>query len=107
EFAMQTWGKTPAEHAYDIGFLGPEVSCAHGVWLSERDLEIFAETGAHICHNSSCNLRLKSGIAPVMAATAKGANVALGIDSMGINDRHDMLQEFKVALRVHRQPGVD
>lgn len=107
EYGKQTWGTTPAEHAYNLGFLGPEVSCAHGVWLSERDLELFAETGAHICHNASCNLRLKSGVAPVMPALAKGANVALGIDSMGINDRHDMLQEFKVALRVHRMPGVN
>ena len=45
--------------------LGPEVSCAHGVWLSETDLDILAETGTAICTNPSSNLRLKSGVAPV------------------------------------------
>ncbi len=33
--------------------------------------------------------------------------VALGIDEAGINDDRDMLQEMRLALRVHREPGID
>ena len=33
--------------------------------------------------------------------------VALGIDEAGINDDRDMLQEMRLVLRLHREPGMD
>ena len=105
-YGPRHWGKTPLEHLDDLGFLGPEVSCAHGVWLTESDMEILAETGTGICHNPSSNLRLKSGIAPLNRMLEKGVTVAIGIDEAGINDDNDMLQEMRLAQKVHRLPGV-
>ena len=64
EYGLRTWSKTPVEHLNDLGFLGPEVSCAHAVWLTEGDIELMANSGATVCHNASSNLRLKNGIAP-------------------------------------------
>ena len=29
-YGIRHWGKSPLAHLYDLGFLGPEVSCAHG-----------------------------------------------------------------------------
>ena len=89
--ASGTWGRTPVEHLNALGFLGPEVSCAHCVWLTEQDIDIMAQTGATVCHNPSSNLRLKNGIAPVNALLAQGVNVALGTDSTSINDDDDMV----------------
>ena len=66
-----------------------------------------AQTGATVCHNPSSNLRLKNGIAPVNAMLAKGVNVALGTDSTAINDDDDMIQEMRLAAKLHRQPGLD
>jgi cytosine/adenosine deaminase-related metal-dependent hydrolase len=105
-YATRRWGKTPLAHLYDLGFLGPEVSCAHGVWLTESDLDILVETGTCICHNPSSNLRLKSGIAPLNRMLEKGVTVALGIDEAGINDDNDILQEMRLAQKIHRVPGV-
>jgi 5-methylthioadenosine/S-adenosylhomocysteine deaminase len=105
-YGTRNWSKTPLAHLYDIGFLGPEVSCAHGVWLTESDMEILAETGTAICSNPSSNLRLKSGIAPLNTMLEKGVTVALGIDEAGINDDNDMLQEMRLAQKLHRIPGV-
>ena len=107
EFGLRTWGRTPVEHLNALGFLGPEVSCAHCVWLTEQDIDIMAQTGATVCHNPSSNLRLKNGIAPVNALLAQGVNVALGTDSTSINDDDDMVQEMRLAAKLHRQPGLD
>ncbi len=107
EYGLRTWGHTPVEHLNTLGFLGPEVSCAHSVWLTDQDIDIMAETGTTACHNPSSNLRLKNGIAPVNAMLAKDVNVALGTDSTALNDDDDMVQEMRLAAKLHRQPRMD
>ena len=106
-YGTRQWNKTPLAHLAELGALGAEVSCAHGVWLTESDLDILAETGAALCTNPSSNLRLKSGVAPINRLLERGVNVALGIDEAGINDDNDILQEMRVAQKVHREPGVN
>ena len=106
EYGIRTWGKTPVEHLQDLEFLGPELSCAHAVWLTERDIELLAGSGATVCHNASSNLRLKNGIAPVNPMLAGGVNVAMGTDSTAINDDDDLLQEMRLVSKLHRQPGI-
>ena len=106
DYGVRTWGKTPVEHLQDLKFLGPELSCAHAVWLTDRDIELLAGAGASVCHNASSNLRLKNGIAPVNQMLAGGINVAMGTDSTGINDDDDLLQEMRLVSKLHRQPGI-
>ena len=107
EYGIRTWGKTPVDHLAELGFLGPELSCAHSVWLTESDIELLAASGTTVCHNPSSNLRLKNGIAPVNAMLSGGVNVAMGTDSTALNDDDDMLQEMRLASKLHRQPGLD
>ncbi|MDA1096708.1 MAG: amidohydrolase family protein, partial [Chloroflexi bacterium] len=58
-------------------------------------------------HNPSSNLRLRSGIAPVLEMLRRGVHVAQGTDSTGINDDDDMLQEMALTMRLHRPPGLE
>ncbi len=106
-YGLRHYGKTPLAHLQELGFTGNEVSCAHGVWLTEADMDILAETGTMVCHNASSNLRLKSGVAPLNSMLAKGVTVAVGIDDAGINDDNDILQEMRLVHKIHRVPGVD
>ncbi|WAC26097.1 amidohydrolase family protein [Ancylobacter sp. SL191] len=106
-YALKRTGGSPLAHIHRFGLTGPHLTLGHGVWMSEEDMEICAHTGTRICHNCSSNLRLKSGTAPVNRFRAHSIPVALGIDEAGINDDRDMLQEMRLALRVHRQPGID
>ena len=106
DYGIRTWGKTPVAHLQDLEFLGPEVSFAHAVWLTEGDIELLAGAGATVCHNASSNLRLKNGIAPVNPMLAAGVNVAMGTDSTAINDDDDLLQEMRLVSKLHRQPGL-
>ena len=107
DYGIRAWGKTPVAHLQDLEFLGPEVSFAHAVWLTEHDIELLADAGATVCHNASSNLRLKNGIAPVNPMLARGVNVAMGTDSTAINDDDDLLQEMRLVAKLHRQPGLE
>ncbi len=107
EYAHRRGGCTALDYIDRFGLLGPRMTLGHGVWLNERDIDRVAETGTHICHNCSSNFRLRSGIAPLNRWEAKGINVAIGLDEAGINDDRDMLQEMRMVLRAHREPGMD
>jgi 5-methylthioadenosine/S-adenosylhomocysteine deaminase len=107
EYARRRTGGTAAQHLDRLGLLGPRLTLGHGVWLSAADIERVAGRGVMICSNPSSNLRLRSGIAPVNHFLAAGVRVGLGLDEAGINDDRDMLQEMRLALRVHRVPGMD
>ena len=106
-YGQRQFGKTPLAHLNDLGFLGPEVTCGHAVWLTESDTDLLGETGTIICHNASSNLRLKSGIAPLNRLLERDITVAMGIDEAGLNDDKDMFQEMRLVQKLHRIPGVD
>ena len=107
EYAYRRTGRTAVQHLNKMGILGPQLTLGHGVWLTEADIELVAETGTMICHNASSNLRLQSGIAPLNHYAQKGVVVGMGLDEAGINDDRDMLQEMRLVLKLHRVPGMD
>jgi cytosine/adenosine deaminase-related metal-dependent hydrolase len=107
EYAKRRCGGTAVGHLGRLGLLGPRLTLGHGVWLTEGDIDLIAHSGTHLCHNPSSNLRLRSGIAPLNAFEKKGISVALGLDDCSLNDDRSMLQEMRVALKVHRTPGMD
>ena len=99
-------GKSVIAHLHDLGVLSPQFSIAHGVWVTEDDIKILAETGASISHNPSSNLRLRAGIAPLNALLTGGVTVGLGMDGTTINDDEDMFSEMRLAARLHRTPQI-
>ena len=101
------YGKPTIRHLFDLGVLGPRFSIAHGVWLTEPEIELMAETGAAVSHNPSSNLRLRAGIAPLNAMLASGVTVGLGMDGTTINDDEDYFDEMRLAMRLHRTPRFD
>ena len=107
EYGLRTWGKTPVAHLNDLEFLGPELSFAHSIWVTEEDIALLGQNNCTVSHNPSSNLRLKNGVAPVNSMLAGGVNVAIGTDSTGINDDEDMLQEMRLVAKLHREPGIE
>ena len=106
-YGLRAWKKTPLQHLDDLGFLGPDVVCGHGVWVTDEDIDLLESSGATVCHNASSNLRLQSGIAPINKLLQRGVRVAMGSDEAGLNDDKDMFQEMRLALNIHRVPPVD
>jgi cytosine/adenosine deaminase-related metal-dependent hydrolase len=106
KYGFKVFGETPLQHLEEIDFLGSKVSLAHCVWLNEEDIELLSERRAVAVHNPSSNLRLFSGIAPIVQMIKKGVRVAIGLDSTGINDDEDILQEIRLCSAIHRKPGI-
>jgi 5-methylthioadenosine/S-adenosylhomocysteine deaminase len=107
EYAHRRGNCTAVEYIDRFGLLGPHMTLGHAVWVTEKDIAKLAETGTCVCHNCSSNLRLRSGVAALNRLEAQGITTAIGMDEAGINDDRDMLQEMRLVLRVHREPGMD
>ena len=93
-------------HLDSLGLLSPRLTVAHGVWLKPDECELLAGRGAVVAVNTSSNLRLRSGVAPVAAFLAAGLKFALGLDGLALDDDDDMLRELRLTYRMHRGIGL-
>lgn len=104
----EKYGTTPVEWLDAIGFLGPRVVAAHGVWLSWADLARMAAKGASLSHNPESNMKLGSGAAPVAAARKAGVVVGLGTDGVaGSNNDLDMMEAMDFAGKLAKVTALD
>ncbi len=90
-----------------LGFLGPDVVAAHGVWLTDDDIAILRRTGTSISHNPESNMKLASGIAPVPRLLASGVTVGLGTDGAASNNDLDMFGAMRQAAFLHKVSSRD
>ncbi len=104
-YTRLTFGCTPAEYAEQLGWLGPDVWCAHCVKLDDAGIRLFAASGTGVAHCPSSNMRLASGIAPVRKMRDAGVPVGLGVDGSASNDGSHMLAEMRLALLLQRVAG--
>ena len=96
-YAFQKWGKSFVKHLDEIGALGSWLTLAHMIWIEPDDLPVLAQRGVSIAHNPSCNLRLRSGIAPLAQMQAAGVLLGIGLDGHGLDDDQDYLRELRLA----------
>jgi cytosine/adenosine deaminase-related metal-dependent hydrolase len=94
-------GKTGIEFLYDCGALGPDVSLAHCVWLTDKDIDILAETKTMVIHNPAANLKLGSGLAPIRKMLDKGVTVGIGTDGSASSDNQVVFEMLKLTGLIH------
>ncbi len=63
------------------GLMNERLNLVHGVWLTAADIAQLAGAGARVIHNPISNLKLKSGVAPILDLYRAGVEVALGCDN--------------------------
>ncbi len=105
--AQEKYGCSAVEHLERLGYLSERTSLAHCVWLTDADLEIMARTQTTVVHNPLSNLRLGSGIAPVLKYRQCGVNVAFGCDGAASNDGQDLLEAIKIGSILHNLTDPD
>ena len=90
-------GKTPAAVLAEHGGFDVRAIAAHCVWTTPEDWALLAEKGVSAIHNPVSNLKLGSGVAPVVDLKKAGVNVALGTDGVSSNNCTDFFGDLKLA----------
>jgi 5-methylthioadenosine/S-adenosylhomocysteine deaminase len=94
EECRQRHGVTPTRYFEDCGLLehgGTFFHCAH---MTEEDLEIFRRRGLWAVTNPCSNLKLASGIAPIVRMQKAGVQLAIGTDGAASNNALDLFREM-------------
>jgi cytosine/adenosine deaminase-related metal-dependent hydrolase len=104
-WADQNFPEGIARYLDSIGFLSPRLTLAHCAWARPDELALIAERGATISVNTSSNLHLRSGIAPLAEMMRHGCRVALGLDGAALDEDDDALREMRLADLLHGGTG--
>ncbi len=102
EFCLETFGQRPVAYVESLGWTGADTWHAHCVHMSQPEIELFGRTGTGVAHCPSSNMRLASGIAPVIALRKQGAPVGIGVDGSASNDGAHLLGEARQAMLLQR-----
>lgn len=94
---IQKYGCTPTEFFEQNGAFRVPVTAAHCVHTTEKDQSILASHGATVVHNPASNLKLGSGVMPLVPMLTKGINVTLGTDGAASNNTLDVMKEAYLA----------
>lgn len=89
----------------DLGLLSSRLTLAHCVWARPEELATIAAHGARIAVNTSSNLHLYSGRAPVPAMLEAGVDVAMGLDGCAFDEDDDGLRELRLFHLLNHAPG--
>jgi 5-methylthioadenosine/S-adenosylhomocysteine deaminase len=94
---------TPTKVLDTLGVFAGRTVAAHCVWVDERDLAILKARGVGIAHCPSSNMKLASGVAPVVRMLALGLAVGLGPDGpAGSNNDFNMFEEMDLAAKLQK-----
>jgi cytosine/adenosine deaminase-related metal-dependent hydrolase len=107
EWADRTFPQGIVRYLDDIGLLNDRLSLAHCTWLRPQEMELIAARGATIVVNTSSNLVLSSGVAPVGEMLRRGCRVAMGLDGLAVDEDEDALRELRLAYLLHKASGFD
>jgi len=89
-------GGSLVQHLKRVGILGPRFTAAHAVWLTREEVEAMAAAGARVTLNPVCNLKSKSGVAPIGAYLSAGVPVGLGTDNSSCSDAQSLFTAMKL-----------
>jgi len=102
-------GLSNLEYLAATGLATPHLCTAHCVWVTDAEQAMLAERDVKVLHCPSSNLKLGSGLAPVVEMRARGISVSLGADGAACNNRLDMFDEMRLAATlqaVRLKPGA-
>lgn len=95
-------GASSIELLERLGVLDVQPLLIHCVRIDHDDIERIARSGAYIAHCPVANARLGHGIAPIVEALEAGVTIGVGTDSVGSNNRLDLLEEARHAQVLQR-----
>jgi 5-methylthioadenosine/S-adenosylhomocysteine deaminase len=105
--AEKRYGSSIVAYLKAFGIVRRNFTVAHGVWLSEEDMDILAAAGASVSVNAGSNMRLGNGLPDVRRMLQHGVNVAVGTDGSASSDNQNMYEATRLASYVSRVKGPD
>jgi cytosine/adenosine deaminase-related metal-dependent hydrolase len=102
DYCYARYRQRPVDLLEETGWLDSRTWIAHGIHLNGLERQRLGRAGVGVAHCPSSNMRLGSGIAPVIDLRKNGCPVGLGVDGSASNDGSHLLAEARQALLLAR-----
>ncbi len=103
EESLAKFKRSPAAVLDSWGIFAGRTIAAHAVWVDDADLKILKARGVGVAHCPSSNMKLASGVAPVVRMLAAGLTVGLGTDGpAGSNNDFNLFEEMDLAAKLQK-----
>lgn len=99
---IKRFGQSPTEVFEECGIFENRTIAAHGLYLSDKDLDILSKYDVSVVHNPSSNLKLSSGFLDCTRVLNKKINLAMGTDSSASNNNLSMIKEISLTSLVSK-----
>jgi putative selenium metabolism protein SsnA len=96
--SLDKYGERVINRLQRHGILGENSMIAHGIHLTDEEIEILAETQTWVTHQPRSNMNNGVGVAEIEKLLVKGIKVCLGNDGF----TQDMWAEWKIAYLLHK-----
>ena len=100
-------GLSPVQILDELGLFDYGATLFHGVHVTEKDMEIMKDKKLSVIINSSSNVKLASGIAPVKTYLEKGIDLGIGTDGPASNNCLDMFREMFLTSALEKVKNMD
>lgn len=107
EEAVKNQGMRPLSRLHQLGLVNSQLLNVHATQLTDEEIALLAQQGAHVVHCPESNLKLASGFCPVDKLLKAGVNVALGTDGAASNNDLDMFGEMRTAALLSKGVSGD
>ena len=102
QYSKDTFGKTSVEFYESIGFLDGPTIAAHMIWPTAVEISILVERKIGVIHNPTSNMKIASGISPIVEMLQAGVHIGLGTDGAASNNDLDMWEEMRLAALLQK-----
>lgn len=99
---MKRFNQSPTEVFEECRIFENRTIAAHGLYLSDKDLDILSKYDVSVVHNPSSNLKLSSGFLDCTRVLNKKINLAMGTDSSASNNNLSMIKEISLTSLVSK-----
>ncbi|MEG0642074.1 MAG: amidohydrolase [Clostridium sp.] len=100
--------KTPIKYCEDLNlFRENKVMAAHCTHITNEDMDILNKNNVTMVNNTQSNMKLSSGMAPLLDAVKAGVNVCLGTDGASSNNNLNMIEEMQTASLIQKLTSKD
>ena len=106
EFARQTRGLTTVAHLNKLGVLDKNFLAVHTVWLTDEEIQMFADHDVKVSHNPAAAMRVL-GFAKVPEMLKAGICVTIGTDGAPSNNRMTLIDEMWLTSLIHKGRLLD
>jgi 5-methylthioadenosine/S-adenosylhomocysteine deaminase len=106
EVYLGAYGIRPVDWLYEEGLLGGGATIAHGIYLSDREVERVGETGTGVAYCPVSHQYAGLGVMRLRDLRDAGAAVGLGADGAS-GHRQDLFEVMKQAVLLQRVHTLD